>query len=336
VNDDQLRRQLPPERSLPADRRRQMEGRLMARIGEEETRDHTRFRILAGVAAAVLAVAAVAAAVIINRDDDPERVDTRPAQTSENSTTTTAGTTTPTTRPAPPTSGSPGAKPPPTSSPGAAGGAVDGAGGTNADSPGIPADANSGEVADVDGDGHPDTLWLAPPAGGVAGRPMGIVTAAGGRVETRVESAAPIPLSVLVVDVDLTPPVELLVSDGRLVQLWAFADCALAQVTDPDGAPYNFDLGQRIGTGTGVGCAGPGDDRRLVGLNIIGDDGTTVRWERTTITRDGLVADEGETESGTFTRPDDDARIELLNGVSCGDLTLADDGISQPGIQPGG
>ena len=308
----------------------------MAGIGEEEAPDRTRFRILAGVAAAVLAVAAVAAAVVINRDDDPERVDTRPAQTSENTTTTTAGTTTPTTGPAPSTSGSPGVEPPPTSSPGAAGGAVDGAGCTNADSPGIPADANSGEVADVDGDGRPDTLWLAPPAGGVAGRPMGIVTAAGGRVETRVESAAPIPLSVLVVDVDLTPPVELLVSDGRSVQLWAFADCALAQVTDPDGAPYNFDLGQRIGTGSGVGCAGPGDDRRLVGLNIIGDDGTTVRWERTTITRDGLIADEGETESGTFTRPDDDARIELLNGVACGDLTLADDGINEPGIEPGG
>jgi len=301
-----------------------------------------RLRVLVAAAAAVLVVAVVAVALAVGRDDSDGTVLT-PAGTGTDATTPTTGGTTPTTGGSTATTGGTAATTggdttattgtPPGSGPdggtGGAGGSGSGSAGAGCTTagPGMPAGANSGRVPDVDGDGEQDTLWLARSADG--GRPMGVDTSAGGHVEARVDSAAPIALRVLVADVDATPPVELLVSDGRSTQLWAFADCALVPVTDPAGEPYLFDHGLR-GTGTGVGCVGRGDDRRLVGLNVVADDGTTVRWERTTIERDGLVADEGATESGTFTRPADDARIDLLRSVTCGDRTLAEDGIAQP------
>jgi len=189
--------------------------------------------------------------------------------------------------------------------------------------------ANEGEVVDVDGDGRPDTAWLASPADGR--RELGVRTAAGGGAKVDIDSASPVALTLLVADADETPPVELFVSDNRGVQLWAFDDCELQPVTNPEGQPYLFDLGLR-GYGTGVGCADvDGDGRRdLVGLNITASDDTTVDWSRTIIERDGLQASNGATDSGTYTRPADDARIELLNGVSCGELTMDADGIRQP------
>jgi hypothetical protein len=183
---------------------------------------------------------------------------------------------------------------------------------------------STAEIDDVDGDGRGDSMWLSDT------RRLGIQTAAGGRTEVQLESGSPIAMRVLVVDADLPPPVELFVSDGRSVQLWAFEGCALRPVLDEAGAPYLFDLQRLRGNGTGVGCVGT-DERRLVGLDLVEDDGTTVRWERTTIELDGLVADEGETESGTFTHPEDDQQIGLLTTVSCGDRTLAESGLTEPG-----
>lgn len=90
------------------------------------------------------------------------------------------------------------------------------------------------------------------------------------------------------------------------------------------------------GYGTGVGCAdadadADGDGRRdLLGLNVTGSSDTTVDWSRTIIERDGLQASNGATDTGTYQRPADDAQIELLYTVSCGDLTIDDDGIRQP------
>lgn len=185
----------------------------------------------------------------------------------------------------------------------------------------------SGEIVDVDGDGEADRAWLAGHSDG--SRELGIVTAAGGGDAVPMESASPNVLTLLAVDADEQPPVELFVSDGRTVELWTFADCALAPVTGPDGEPYLFDLGFR-GTGTGIGCRDTDDGRQLVGLNVVDDDGTVVDWTRTVIERDGLTASNGATDEGTFERPDDDAAIELLHTVSCGDMTMTDDGIQQP------
>ena len=190
--------------------------------------------------------------------------------------------------------------------------------------------SNEGDVVDLDGDRRPDTVWVASPGGGR--RVLGVTTAAGGGDAVDIASASPVALNVLVADADETPPVELFVSDNRGVQLWAFADCRLQPVTDPDGQPYLFDLGLR-GYGTGLGCVdADGDGRRdLVGLNAVGDDGRgAVEWTRTIVERDGLVASNGATDEGTYQSPADDADIELLRSVTCGDLTLDADGIPQP------
>jgi hypothetical protein len=189
------------------------------------------------------------------------------------------------------------------------------------------AGVGSGQIVDVDGDGRPDTGWLAAHEDG--SRELGVATAAGGGDVVTIESASPVALTLLAIDADEQAPVELFVSDNRTVQLWAFADCRLAPVTNPEGEPYLFDLGFR-GTGTGVGCRDVRGGRQLVGLNVTDDNGTEVDWTRTVIERDGLAASNGPTDEGRFERPADDDAIELLHTVSCDDVTITSDGIRQP------
>jgi hypothetical protein len=201
--------------------------------------------------------------------------------------------------------------------------------GCTGDGPQVPegTGVGSGRIVDVDGDGRADTGWLAVDDDG--SRQLGVATAAGGGDVVPIESASPVALTLLAIDADERPPVELFVSDGRTVQLWAFADCRLAPVTNPEHEPYLFDLGFR-GTGTGVGCRDVRGGRELVGLNVTDDNGTEVDWTRTVIERDGLSASNGPTDEGRFERPGDDAAIELLHTVSCDDVTIASDGIRQP------
>lgn len=200
--------------------------------------------------------------------------------------------------------------------------------GCTGEGPEVPDGAGSGQV-DVDGDGQDDTVWLVANQDG--SREIGVLTAAGGGDRVEVESASPVPLVALVADADEEGPVEVLVSDNRVVQLWAFADCSLQPVIGPEGEQYRFDLGF-AGNGTGVGCSdGDGDGQRdLVGLNIPDSNDDTVSWSRTVVELDGLEATHGTTETGTFQRGDDDDAIETLSGVSCGELTAAEDGIRQP------
>lgn len=212
--------------------------------------------------------------------------------------------------------------------PAGAGGAGGGEGCTGA-GPTVPDDAGAGvgEIVDVDGDGRGDTGWLGVHDDG--SRTLGVATAAGGGDVAPVESGSPGLLTMLVVDADEEAPVELLVSDGHTAGLWAFADCRLAQVVGPDGEPYLFDLGMR-GNGTGVGCHGTGGGRQLVGLDVADDDGRVVEWTRTVVERDGLAARHGETDRGRYERPGDAEAIALLYSVTCGDMTIDEDGIREP------
>jgi hypothetical protein len=181
----------------------------------------------------------------------------------------------------------------------------------------------------VDGDGRPDRGIFGT---GVDGRRVvGVLPATGGGATYAIDSASPVAGTMLVVDVDRRPPTELLVSDGRGVHLLAYDRCAIVPITNPEGEPYLFDLGDLRGHGTGVGCIDTPVGRRLVGLRRDPNStGETVRWTRTVVELDGTHARNGETTSGTFTSPQDDAAIELLDTVSCGDLTLERDGVAQP------
>lgn len=107
----------------------------------------------------------------------------------------------------------------------------------------------------------------------------------------------------------------------------AFIDCALAPVTNSEGDAYDFNLGFLETVGTGVGCVDIDGSQQLVGLDITDDVGTTVGWTRTVIELDGTRARNGEVTKGAFTRPRDDAEIELLRDITCGDRTIVEDGL---------
>lgn len=186
-----------------------------------------------------------------------------------------------------------------------------------------PAGAATNKTIDVDGDGRPDTAWFAPADNGV--RRFGITTASGRVASVDVPLAGPTALRAMVVDADERPPAEIIVSDGRTALLYVFTRCEVVRVTNPQGGQYAFDLGFR-GTGTGVGCVDADRDGRrdLVGLLRIDERDGVVRWSRTIIRLDGTHAANGARDTGTFTRPRDDAAIELLSTISCGDETIAD------------
>ncbi|MFZ0492148.1 MAG: hypothetical protein WAM81_02990 [Acidimicrobiia bacterium] len=189
----------------------------------------------------------------------------------------------------------------------------------------IPAGATDKQVIDLDGDGRPDTAWVFTGASGVT--TVGVATAAGGGTRRTWNSASPVMRSVLVVDVnDSTPPL-FLADDGRMVQLWAFENCAIADVINAQGNPYEFSLGFTE-YGTGVGCATIDGVRRLVGLNVTDQTDSTVDWSSTVVNVTGTEARNGTVTTGTFTIPADNAAIDLLHTVACGGQTIADDGIS--------
>jgi hypothetical protein len=187
----------------------------------------------------------------------------------------------------------------------------------------VPEGAPHQTVGDVDGDGEPDTAYLDGRPGGMI--TFGIVTAAGGGSSVPFESASPVERRALTADADGRGPTEVFLSDGRSVQLLAFVGCRLRAVKGEDGEPYTFDRGF-TGNGTGVGCVDvDGDGRRdLVGLKVEGSEGDRVAWSRTVVELDATTARNGKTDHGSYTRPGDDQRIDLLSQVTCGDETLED------------
>ena len=258
---------------------------------------HARHRTATTVASLVLALAVLVAGC--SDDDNSAGGPTTTAAPTSTSTAATTPTTTaaPSTTTAAPTNGCP-------------------AGG-----PAIPAGSRTGSIPDVDGDGRPDTAYLTP--GGGPDLQFGIATASGGGATFPFNSASPVRRRALVVNADERGPLEIFLDDGRSVGLLVFQDCRLVAVKNPQGAPYTFSLGF-TGAGTGVGCVDvDGDGKRdLVGLNVTKDDGGpgTVEWTRTTVELDGASAENGPTDTGIFTRPQDDAAIQLLHEVTCGDL----------------
>ena len=192
---------------------------------------------------------------------------------------------------------------------------------------GMPSGVSSATTIDVDGDSRPDTAWITRTPDSDGGVPFGVTTAAGGTFSATVHSASPIARSLLVADVNGHGEIIALVSDGRQVLLYAVSACSFIPMNNAQGHQYAFDLGF-TGYGTGVGCVDANGDgtRDLVGLKVVdGGQGSVATIQRTIVDLHGPNARNGTTDSVVATRASmaDEART-----VSCGDLTLAHDGVT--------
>lgn len=165
------------------------------------------------------------------------------------------------------------------------------------------------------------TVWISPDG------LVGVSTAAGnGRV--RVPSASPMPLQAIVVDAQANGQQQLIVSDGRVAHLFALTGCTISTVYDGQGQPFEFDLQNLRGNGTGVGCSDLGDGPHLVGLQALPDGaGYTVR--RTEIDLDGTTATIGRSDTVPGTSQQDPV-VAWAMTISCGDQTMTQDGVQQP------
>jgi hypothetical protein len=193
---------------------------------------------------------------------------------------------------------------------------------------GVPAGAEQAPTVDVDGDGRPDTEWIAQQPGSDGGVTFGVTTASGGTATAVIRSASPVARSVLVADVTGRGEVVALASDGRQVLLYAVRGCGLVPVLNEQGQQYAFDLGF-TGFGTGVGCADVDGDgvTDLLGLLLQppGAQNAEAVVQQTIVVLDGAVARNGAT---TASPAGDEARQEAAQSVTCGDRTLDTDGVT--------
>ena len=165
------------------------------------------------------------------------------------------------------------------------------------------------------------TVWISPD--GLVG-----VTTDGGSGRIRIPSASPMPLQALVIDAEGNGGRQLIVSNGREARLYVLAGCKISAAYDGQGEPFLFDLQNLRGNGTGVGCSDLGDGRHLVGLQALRDGGGyTVR--RTEINLEGFIATIGLSDTVTGTSLQDPVVASAMT-ISCGDQTLAQNGVQQP------
>ncbi len=195
-----------------------------------------------------------------------------------------------------------------------------------------PAGAAQRQVASLDGGDGPSTLWvgLIRDANGGASRLVGVSTASGANSAVPISSASPIPLTALAIDAQGNGGNQIIVSDGRSARLYTFAACRLQVVVDAHyGRPFVFDLQNLRDNGTGVGCSDLGDGRHLVGLQALRTD--TGQWtvRRTEIDVDTTVATTGRSDTVTAANAQDPA-VTSAQTISCGDLTIGQDGVQQP------
>ena len=172
--------------------------------------------------------------------------------------------------------------------------------------------------------GPPDGAATRPFDGGVVwvgGNGLVGVTTSEGTGSLRVPSASPMPMQALVVDAQADGQKQLIASNGRAAHLYVLEGCQIIPVFDGQGEPFVFDLQNLRGNGTGIGCEDLGDGRHLVALQALPDgEGFTVR--RTEINING--------NSGTPGRSDTVAGTASASTITCGDSTMAKDGVQQP------
>jgi hypothetical protein len=179
---------------------------------------------------------------------------------------------------------------------------------------------------DVDGDGRPDTEWIATSADASGGVPFGIRTASGAVFMATINSASPVARTVMFADVTGHGEIVALASDNRQVLLYAVSDCQIIPEKNAQGQQYAFDLGF-TGFGTGVGCVDANGDGTtdLVGLKFVPESQGAGTIQRTIVQLKGPNARNGATDTVPVTRA---SMADEAQSVTCGDRTLTADGVS--------
>jgi hypothetical protein len=201
-------------------------------------------------------------------------------------------------------------------------------GGCPATGDAAPTDVNSAPTVDVDGDGAPDTAWIAREPAPDGGIQFGFTTASGATATAVLDSASPVARSVLFADVTGDGEVIALASDARQVQLYAVADCGITPVNDEQGSQYAFDLGF-AGTGTGVACEDADGDGTRDLLRLLlqpSPDATSESTVQETIVE--LAGDQARNGAATPAPAGDEVRQQMAQSVTCGDLDLDADGVT--------
>jgi hypothetical protein len=194
---------------------------------------------------------------------------------------------------------------------------------------GPPPAAASKDISDVYG--QPATLWLTNLIVGI--------TTNQGYGEADIVSPSPIVRRALFIDAQQDGSHQIIVDAGREAHLYTASGCTITPTIDRAGAclsyprcgpgtPFLFDMGHRAGNGDGIGCSNLGDGRRLVALLPKNDTGLRGQWNvrRTEIDLNGATATIGRSDTVTATS-DNDPTWTTAHTISCGDLTIARDGL---------
>jgi hypothetical protein len=184
-----------------------------------------------------------------------------------------------------------------------------------------PRDATSKDVSDVYG--QRATLWVSDTAVGI--------TTPEGTGQAAIESASPLQRSALLVDAQQDGNHQIIVDTGREAILYVVSGCTIAPAVDEHGDSVRLDIGHRRGLGDGVGCSDLGDGRHLTQLIQLRDDldNPLMVVRRTEIDMNGSTATTGRSDTVTATSEHDPAWTSASN-ISCGDLTIARDGVAAP------
>ncbi|WP_432497617.1 hypothetical protein [Kineococcus auxinigenes] len=213
---------------------------------------------------------------------------------------------------------SPATTSPATTAPAAVTGSPAAVTGAPAPGDGVPEGAGTARTVDLDGDGAPDTLWLADVDGE---RRLGVVTTSRGTTSVSFTSAAPQAATASAAVLATGAPTVFL-NTGRSVQLYVYRqeDAALLPVPGEDGEQYSFSLGFTP-YGTGLTCERAGDGLHLYGVDADEDGGS---W---TVTRTEVVVDanrvharNGEVETVVSGVGVDHPAITGARGSTCGDV----------------
>jgi hypothetical protein len=186
---------------------------------------------------------------------------------------------------------------------------------------GPPRHASSKDVSAVYG--QPATLWISDTVVGI--------TTAQGYSEAAIETPSPLQRSALMIDAQQDGNHQVIVDTGREAILYTVSGCTIAPAVDERGRSFRLDIGHRRALGDGIGCSDLGDGPHLVQLLQLRDDEDKplLAVRRTEVDLNGPMATIGRSDTITATSEQDPAWTTASN-ISCGDLTIARDGVAAP------